>query len=113
MRMRLDRWTFCRLAVCWLALPTRPRAFANDESNDTLTVSIHREAVESSSIASIGFHNGLQVLEIELRTGALYRYFAVPAAVFDEFQKSESKGRYFSHHIRGRYRFQRLNPTKP
>lgn len=112
MRMRLDRRSFCRLFV-GCALPKLLHASAGDESSEVPKVAIPRKAVESSSIASIGYHRASQVLEIEFHSGALYRYFAVPAAVSDEFQKAGSKGRYFSRRIRGRYQFRRLQEARP
>lgn len=109
--MQLDRRRFFRLAAGWLAfLCIVPRLVAND---DPLTVPIRREAVDSTSIGSIGFHPELQVLEIEFRGGALYRYFAVPLSIFEAMQKAESKGRYFSQRIRGHFKFQRLADVKP
>ncbi len=111
MRMQLDRRTFFRLAAGWLAtLSIVQRLEAKD---DPRTVSIHRDAVESTSIASIGFHKDLRVLEIEFRSGALYRYSAVPPSIFEGMKKAKSKGRYFSQTIRGRFEFHRLPDVKP
>jgi KTSC domain len=72
-----------------------------------------RTPVDSTSLASVGYDAGRQTLEIEFRSGALYRYLAVPAAVHRALMSAESKGRYFSQHIRDRYRFQRLTPAAP
>ena len=87
-----------------------PRLQAIDEPS---TVPIRREPVESKSIASIGFHSELRVLEIEFRSGALYRYFSVPRSIFEALQKAESKGRYFSQSIRGKFEFKRFDDVKP
>jgi KTSC domain len=109
--MELDRRNFFCLATGWLAhscLVSRLEA-----KDDPLTVEIRREAVESRSITSIGFHAKLRVLEIEFRSGALYRYFSVPHSIFEGMQKAESKGRYFSQSIRGHFDFQRLEDVKP
>lgn len=111
MRMKLDRRSFLRLAAGWLAFPCIvPRLEAND---DPSTVPIRREPVESKSIASIGFRSELRVLEVEFRSGALYRYFSVPRSIFEALQKAESKGRYFSQSIRGKFEFKRLADVKP
>lgn len=69
---------------------------------------VERVTVESSSLASIGFDRTTSVLEIEFRSGASYRYLAVPPAVFEEMKKASSKGRYFAQFIRGKYEFQRV-----
>ncbi len=106
MRTQLDRRDFLRVVAGSLA----GGGFAHrlEAADDPLAVPIRREAVESTSIASIGFHAELRVLEIEFRSGALYRYLAVPPSVFEGMQKAESKGRYFSQKIRGRFNFHRL-----
>ena len=76
-----------------------------------LAAPIERRAVNSTSIAGIGYHARLQVLEIAFRSGALYRYVAVPPAVFEALMKAESKGRYFTQHIRNRFEFHRLEDS--
>lgn len=111
MRMQLDRRNFFRLAVRWLAVPLIVQRL--EAKDDPLTVPIPREAVESRNIASIGFHAELRVLEIEFRNRALYRYFEVPHAIFEGMQKAESKGRYFSQRIRGRFAYHRLLDVNP
>jgi hypothetical protein len=42
-------------------------------------------------------------LEVEFRSGAVYRYFAVPRRVFEEFLAAESKGSFFNRIIKPRY----------
>jgi len=74
---------------------------------------VERVAVESSSLLSIGYDQKARTLEIEFRSGARYRYLAVPATVFEELKKAPSKGRYFAQSIRGRYEFQRLRAAAP
>lgn len=74
---------------------------------------VARVSVESSSLLSIGYDHAARTLEIEFRSGASYRYLAVPATVFEELKKAPSKGRYFAQSIRGRYEFQRLRAAAP
>lgn len=69
---------------------------------------IDRVAVASSSLVSIGFAREARTLEIEFRSGSIYRYIGVPVRVFEELKKAESKGRYFAQSIRGKYEFQRI-----
>lgn len=64
-------------------------------------------AVESSSIAAIGYDARLRLLEIAFRTGAHYRYREVPADVHAELMRADSKGRYFGKRIRGKFAFVR------
>ena len=72
------------------------------------TVRIERVPVESSSLVSIGFAREAHVLEIEFRSGAIYRYLGVPRTVFEALKKAGSKGRYFAQSIRGKYEFQHI-----
>lgn len=72
-----------------------------------------RSPVESSTIASVGYLRSERVLEIEFRSGAVYRYSAVPKSVFDALISAHSKGRFFGAEIRGKYSFERLRePSK-
>ncbi len=48
------------------------------------------------------------ILELEFRSGAIYRYFAVPPAVVEGLIAAESKGAYFNRYIRNHFRYQRL-----
>ena len=74
---------------------------------------IARAEVESSSIASAGYNRRSKLLEIEFRSGAIYRYRDVPKKVFTAFSASESKGHFFSAEIRGKYAFDKVRgPTE-
>jgi len=90
--------------LCWLAAGA-----AGEPGPAGAGARVERVTVESSSLSSIGFTRETRVLEIEFRSGALYRYHGVPRAVFEDSKKAESKGRYFSQFIRGKYRFQRID----
>lgn len=86
-------------------------AFAGEPSSPG--VRIQRTPVESTSLASIGYDRATKLLEIEFRSGAVYRYLAVPEAVHRAFMTADSKGRYFAQHVRGRYDFQRVREVQP
>lgn len=66
-----------------------------------------RTAVVSSLLASMGYSTDA-TLELEFRSGAIYRYFAVPHVVVQGLIAAESKGAYFNRHVRRRFRYQRL-----
>jgi hypothetical protein len=66
-----------------------------------------RTAVQSSVLSSVGYSTDA-TLELEFRSGAIYRYFAVPPAVFENLIAAESKGLYFNHHVRDPFRYRRL-----
>lgn len=66
-----------------------------------------RIPVQSSLLASIGY-SALATLELEFRSGALYRYFDVPRTVVVELLTAQSKGAYFNRNIKSRFPYQRL-----
>ena len=69
--------------------------------------------VESSTLATVGYDEGGELLQLEFRSRAIYRYSAVPGAVYEALLAATSKGSYFNHAIRGRYRFVRVGPLRP
>lgn len=67
---------------------------------------MHRKAVKSSNIKSIGYDKETSTLEIAFNTGKVYQYNNVPESVYTALMSAESKGKYFNAHIRN-------NPTYP
>lgn len=58
---------------------------------------MRREAVNSTSIASIGYEPAKRQLEIEFReSGDVYRYFDVPENEHAAFMAADSKGTYLN-----------------
>ena len=56
-----------------------------------------RVAVDSTSIASIGYEPRRRELEVEFRqSGGVYRYFDVPSEEYAEFMAAGSKGAYLN-----------------
>lgn len=82
-------------------------------SSPSLKPTVARVPVSSTSLASVGYDRNSAVLEIEFLSGAVYRYTDVPEKVHREFMAAESKGRYFSQHIRGRFQFERIKEARP
>ena len=60
---------------------------------------IERFAVDSSTIKSAGYEDG--VLVVEFISGHLYAYDLL-AADFEAFARAESKGRWFNANLKGR-----------
>lgn len=68
----------------------------------------------SSSIAAYEYNAQAETLVIEfIKTQGTYTYFDVPQVVFEEFERAESKGKYFYGFIRGRYRFVKHDLDSP
>ena len=63
--------------------------------------------LDSSLIAAVTYSNHA-TLDLVLRTGAVYRYFAIPAGVVEGLLTAPSTGAYFHRRIRNRFRYQRL-----
>ena len=56
---------------------------------------MERQYVESSMITSIGYDEDNSILEIEFNSGVVWQYPDFPEYMWNEFQSSESKGKYF------------------
>jgi KTSC domain-containing protein len=68
-----------------------------------------RLPVSSSNLASVGYDDAGQVLEVEFRHGGVYQYTGVSAAVFGEFLAADSLGGYLARSIKPRYPFRRVD----
>ena len=60
-------------------------------------------AVESSTLATVGYDAIGGLLQLEFRNGAVYHYFGVPAAVHQRLLSARSKGSFFNWNIRGSF----------
>ncbi len=67
-----------------------------------------RRALESSSLASVGYDAERQILEVEFRNGRTYRYLEVPELVHRRLLKAPSMGKFFNEEIRDHYRSERV-----
>lgn len=80
------------------------------------SVPIERRPVESSNLASVGYDGTFNVLEVEFKTGDIYRYFGVPIDVGLGLIDAPSKGKYFHANIvQGGFKFEcmfKANPPK-
>jgi lysyl-tRNA synthetase class 2 len=55
-------------------------------------------------IEALAHDSATNVLEVEFRTGRVYRYFLVPAAAYASLLRADSIGDTFNREIRNRYR---------
>ena len=58
-------------------------------------------AVESTTLKTIAYDEGLALLRLEFRSLAIYDYFGVPVAVHEELLNASSIGAYFNKQVRG------------
>lgn len=71
-------------------------------------MSAKRILVKSSVIHSIAYDITRKTMEIEFVSGGIYRYYDVPAEVFDNFLHAPSHGQYFHQFIFDEYPYDRL-----
>ncbi len=65
--------------------------------------------VDSSNIEAIGYDPAAQELHVRfLKSGETYAYYNVEEWVFDELMQADSKGKYLSSNIKGRYDYSKL-----
>ncbi|WP_194411606.1 KTSC domain-containing protein [Microbacterium cremeum] len=64
---------------------------------------MRRRHLDSSAIASAGYDPDTALLELEFTSGEVYRYYAVPRAVYRGLLDADSAGRFFRDRIRDVY----------
>ena len=69
--------------------------------------------VESTTLATVGYDQAHQLLQLEFRSRAVYQYFSVPSTVYESLLDAPSKGRYFNETIRGRYPYRQIPGSNP
>ncbi len=102
-----------RVAIRFGLVASLSMGFVVQGRPESETEQVKRIAVKSSIIASAGYGAKGKSLDIEFRTGAVYRYVEVPPAVYAAFIESPSKGRYFGAQIRGKYSYEKLKGPRP
>ncbi len=67
-----------------------------------------RTPVDSSAIASVGYDESRQILELEYIDGDVYRYFDVPAALHRSLLDAPSIGQFVNTEIKGVFRYEKV-----
>lgn len=63
----------------------------------------------SSIITSVGYNDQENIMEIEFkRNSRVWRYQNIPNEVWEQFEQSHSKGKYFLNEIRENYQRKRV-----
>lgn len=60
---------------------------------------------DSTLLKAAAYHTQFGVLELTFHSGDGYHYFGVPAQIYNQLLRAESKGRYFNSQIRNRFKF--------
>ena len=62
-----------------------------------------RQIITSTGLKSVGYDAIAHVLEVELQSGPVQRYFDVPPLVYEGLKSAPSKTRYFNDNVAGKY----------
>lgn len=65
---------------------------------------------DSTKLSRADWENG--VLEVEFKSGAVYRYHDVPSGVFNELMASDSKGKFHGANIHGVFEVSKVTPDE-
>ena len=69
---------------------------------------MNRDYVASSNVASIGYDQMTETLEVEFLNGSIYQYYNVPKNMYDQLMKDSSKGRFLNTYIKNAYPYSRI-----
>jgi hypothetical protein len=62
-----------------------------------------RQLITSTGLKSVAYDDIAHVLEVELQSGPVSRYFEVPPTVYEALISAPSKTRYFNDNVAGKY----------
>lgn len=68
--------------------------------------------LESSLFRAARYSEGEQLLDLEFRNGAIYRYFGLPPDQYAEFMKADSHGAHFNRYIVGHFPEEQRRPPR-
>ena len=71
-------------------------------------IDMERQPVGSTNIASIGYDEATETLEVEFLSGAVYQYFNVGSDLYQNFMGAQSKGSFLNTYIRNAYAYSRI-----
>lgn len=72
---------------------------------------MQRQSVVSSTVASIGYYEIDQILEVEFKNKVapiVYHYFGVPIEVYQKLIDSSSVGKFIHEKIKDKYEYRRI-----
>ena len=70
-----------------------------------------RVPVKSSNVSSVGYDPAEKQMEVEFKSGAVYRYDEVDYDTFRALLNSPSVGSHFHRHIKGNYDYKLVVPA--
>jgi hypothetical protein len=67
-----------------------------------------RQLITSSGLKSVGYDAIAHVLEVELQSGRISRYFDVPPSVYQALMSAPSKTQYFNDNVVAKYEHRQI-----
>jgi lysyl-tRNA synthetase, class II len=67
-----------------------------------------RKLITSTGLKSVGYDAAAHVLEVELQSGPVSRYFDVPPSVYQALMSAPSKSQYFDDNVQGKYEHRQI-----
>jgi hypothetical protein len=67
-----------------------------------------RSYVASTNVASIGYDEATETLEVEFLTGSIYQYYNVPTGIYEQMMQAGSKGKFLNVYIKNAYPYSRV-----
>jgi KTSC domain len=67
-----------------------------------------RQLITSTGLKSVGYDAIAHVLEAELQSGRVQRYFDVPQSVYEALMSAPSKSQYFDDNVQGNYEHRQI-----
>jgi len=66
------------------------------------------ERARSTNIEKVGYDTDTMELQVEFRSGAVYRYAGVPQDIYEDFKSVGFSGRYLNSTIKHSYAYERI-----
>lgn len=67
-----------------------------------------RDPIASTNVASVGYDENSQTLEVEFTNGSIYQYYNVESLLFEKFIQASSKGQFLNVYIKNAYPYSRV-----
>ncbi|ARL61649.1 KTSC domain-containing protein [Burkholderia pseudomallei] len=69
---------------------------------------MNRDPVASSNIASVGYDETSQTMEVEFHSGAVYQYYNVGLELYEQMMQASSKGQFLHAYVKNAYPYSRV-----
>jgi hypothetical protein len=69
---------------------------------------MQRIKITSTNIEFIGYDIETLTLEVEFKSGSIYRYFHVPEYLYQRLINASSHGKFLDDYIKNNYRYQKV-----